>query len=1383
ATRVFLKQSSDGIRMLNLSLSLLYDAPGGGGAGAAAGAKAAIRSLDVVCKSGAEFRLWSVGLAYLVQGPPPPAALAAHRAAVHAREERRTLWAALRRQVDAATGGFPGTLPWEVLAGPACRAEAAAAARAAGPFEDEAVAALRLPMATVPASLATASLTPSLAGAMLPTGFAEVVGGGAGGSRGRGNEIRLALRKARRGSNDVFAWGEGAWGQLGLGDDRDRESAQLLPLLLGRAVRQVAAGAEHTVAITGEPSAGRLSPRRSARRQPAARPSCGAAQLCAGRCLTRCSPVFAVPTLAADALEAFAWGSGSCGRLGTGSSDAAFAPQLLRHPTGEPFRFTKVACGARHSLAVAADGSLWAWGDNSGGQLLLGDRRCRLEPTRVDALSEAGVRAVDIAGGSARLAGAPAEAAEDPAARPSGCPWQVLTRGPRVSDGEVVPWPRRVLGIAEIGAASTECVPGALALPRAAAVVSVACGEAHTAAVTADGRCLAWGWNELGQCGQPSLRNAQSPRPVQSLGSGCVQVACGAAHTVVVARPDGGTEREFCAFAFGAAGHGQLGHVVAPPAPQAASAERRSARAAPERASGSGAVSSRSAGGDHSPAAWSLGGTATPSPRSKQAESECVPFVVKPVAITVPAGQPPPTAMDAGAGSAAAGGSGAGSSGSGLVPGRPLNDVRMVACGEALTAVVEWSGRVALCGSVRPGAAPLAASTLSRRGSAEDRSDEMDTHGAGTEHSAPSSPESSPLHGSASRGHLTRSPSVRGISVQLRQARAASFAGDAFAAGRPALGSASPSNPSPGREWAGLAAAAGEPASRSPLPHLRGASELLPSDAGTGSPLPAGRVSAALEGVTPLSVSRHRLSVAGPLAHEMAGMTLAALDDEDEDDEDEDDADRYDDGRFETGTGQTADSDSMLGGHAAGRSASGASHGSLSSSAAGTAHRGDDGSRSPSRQNPRGAAGWQSMPGSPSHVPSGETSKTSSRRSSVGTRIAAAASKSLRKLSRLAGHSGDPEGVMAALDRLDIGQGSGARARWRPSASGRAEMRAHGHESLDSPAMHRSRSSPSPSQPASASPPALAALQLPPPAASPPAPAAISLDSHELAELRLAVQQATAAAQLRAGWRRQGVPGDLRPRTVSHFDQFSSTDMDDDVAAAADQQGSGSPSPEAKPLRRTDSSPLHQPKQASSPDLRGRSPDALPPSLMRALSESPLPAAAVSSHWEVAESDRLRPQRAGAPASAEGTSPCTLGIGPVWCYGLSGREARAVACGAAHVVAAVAAEWVPDASTHECMRCHAPFRTLTLRRHHCRGCGGVFCESCTASRMPLLRLGYIEAVRVCDGCFVRLRQEDGDDESRWAPCASPDPVGRAGADHSLGDPLALSISSELAALL
>lgn len=987
-------------------------------------------------------------------------------------------------------------------------------------------------------------------------------------------------------------------------------------------------------------------------------------------------------------------------------------------------------------------------------------------------------------GRSARLVGTQTESATDPASRSSGCPWDVASRGPRVADGEVVAWPRRVLGIADIGIAAAECVPGALALPRAASVVSVACGEAHTAAVTAAGQCLAWGWNELGQCGQPSLRNAQSPRPVLSLGSGCVQVACGAAHTVVVARPEGGTEREFCAFGFGAAGHGQLGHIEAPLSPETAGKERSSVKPGAASAAGGDVASSSSAGRAHAPTAWGLEDFPTSpqsrrSPGAQQASSESVSFVVKPVAITVPAGPPPPTAMDTGASGAAAGGSAAAGSGSGLVPGRPLNGVRMVACGEALTAVVEWSGRVVLCGSVRPGAAPLATSSRTLHRKRDDSPSGIDALEDETGRSPPSSPEHSPMLRSASRGRIPQSPSVRGISVQLRQARAASFAEGASAASRHPLGSASPGKSSPGRELALVErAAAADPATRSPLPRLRGASELGWSDLGSRSPLPARRLSATLEGVTPQSVSRHRLSVAGPLAHEMAGMTLAALDDEDDDEEDDEDVDH-----LGAGSGEAADCVGMFDGHAPGRSASGASHGSLSSSATGTVPRGDDESSPASRQNPRGGAEWQSMPGSPSQRHSGDTSKTSSRRSSVGNRIVMAASKSLRKLSKLAGHSGDAEGVMAALDRLDIGQGSGAGVRWRPSAGGRAETRSRPEESSDHPATARSRSSPSPSHPASASPPALAALQLPPPAASPPAPAAISLDSHELAELRLAIQQATAAAQLRAGRRRQGVPGDLRPRTVSHFDQFSSTDMGDVVTGVASQLGSGTPSPEAKLLNRADSASLHQPIQPSSPELRASPPDALPPSLMRALSESPLPAAAGESYWEAVEQDRQQPRRTGAQTAADGRSTCTLGVGPVWCYGLAGREARTVACGAAHMVAAVAAEWVPDASTHECMRCHAPFRTLTLRRHHCRGCGGVFCESCTASRMPLLRLGYIEAVRVCDGCFVRLSQEDGDDESRWVPCASPGLAGRIGADGSLGDSLALSITSELASLL
>ena len=391
ATRVFLKRSSDGIRMLNLSLSLLYDDPGGAvGGGGPSSSSSGVRSLDVVCKSGAEFRLWSVGLAYLVQGPPPPASIESHRDSNRAAEERRLVWTALRRDADEATGGFPGTSPGSVRAGPKCGADPIAAAGRTGSLAGEMVVLLSRPSASVPACLATASLTPALAGVSLPMAFAEAVAASQG-SKGRGNEIKLALRKARRAANDALAWGEGAWGQLGQGDDRDRDSASLVSALLGRAVRQVAAGAEHSVVLTGE------------RRR---RLRCQRRQRCFGGLAPRDDASRPRPTLpppAADALEAYVWGSGSCGRLGTGSSDPSFAPQLLRTPSGgDAFRFTRVACGARHTLAVGTAGALWAWGDNSCGQLMLGDRLSRLVPCRVDAL--AAVRVVDAAGGGAHSA-------------------------------------------------------------------------------------------------------------------------------------------------------------------------------------------------------------------------------------------------------------------------------------------------------------------------------------------------------------------------------------------------------------------------------------------------------------------------------------------------------------------------------------------------------------------------------------------------------------------------------------------------------------------------------------------------------------------------------------------------------------------------------------------------------------------------------------------------------------------------------------------------------------------------------------------------------------------------------------------------------------------
>ncbi|GAV47937.1 hypothetical protein ZYGR_0I02330 [Zygosaccharomyces rouxii] len=59
------------------------------------------------------------------------------------------------------------------------------------------------------------------------------------------------------------------------------------------------------------------------------------------------------------------------------------------------------------------------------------------------------------------------------------------------------------------------------------------------------------------------------------------------------------------------------------------------------------------------------------------------------------------------------------------------------------------------------------------------------------------------------------------------------------------------------------------------------------------------------------------------------------------------------------------------------------------------------------------------------------------------------------------------------------------------------------------------------------------------------------------------------------------------------------------------------------------------------------------------------------------------------------------------------------------------ADWV---DSDVCMICSKKF-SLFLRRHHCRSCGGVFCQDHSSNSIVLPDLGIYEPVRVCDDCF------------------------------------------------
>lgn len=90
-------------------------------------------------------------------------------------------------------------------------------------------------------------------------------------------------------------------------------------------------------------------------------------------------------------------------------------------------------------------------------------------------------------------------------------------------------------------------------------------------------------------------------------------------------------------------------------------------------------------------------------------------------------------------------------------------------------------------------------------------------------------------------------------------------------------------------------------------------------------------------------------------------------------------------------------------------------------------------------------------------------------------------------------------------------------------------------------------------------------------------------------------------------------------------------------------------------------------------------------------------------------------------------------------------------------------EWEPDSSSKCCVICAKPFGRLTNRRHHCRNCGRLVCESCSTQRLVLAQIdpndeSYRDSSmsqkdnlarqytntpqRVCDACYKTITRKE-----------------------------------------
>src|SRR5205823_5305987 len=210
-----------------------------------------------------------------------------------------------------------------------------------------------------------------------------------------------------RSDGTVWAWGDNANGQLGNGTLVGRSTPVRVTGLTG--VAAVAAGGAHSLALKadgsvvawGDNSFGQLGDGTHTRRTTPV-PVSG---LTAGTVMAVSAGVQHSLALKKDG-TVVAWGDNIFGQLGDGTNTERSTPVLVRQPTGTPLGgATAISAGGAHSLAVAEGGAVIAWGDNSFGELGDDTTIHRRSPTSVVVKRPGYIFPVELTGVKAVAAG------------------------------------------------------------------------------------------------------------------------------------------------------------------------------------------------------------------------------------------------------------------------------------------------------------------------------------------------------------------------------------------------------------------------------------------------------------------------------------------------------------------------------------------------------------------------------------------------------------------------------------------------------------------------------------------------------------------------------------------------------------------------------------------------------------------------------------------------------------------------------------------------------------------------------------------------------------------------------------------------------------------
>ena len=286
---------------------------------------------------------------------------------------------------------------------------------------------------------------------------------------------------------NLACWGDNDSGQLGLGDniDKDVSNSNTFPNLgTNKTASAVSAGNEHTCAILNDEK-------------------------------VKC------------------WGKGGSGRLGNGASTDQNSPVAVSMSSNTA---KKISAGGEHTCAIFDDDKVYCWGENAVGELGIGSTTDQNTPTVVDLGTDKTATAIGTGfahtcallndksvkcwGGNHRgqLGNRGHANSNTPVAVPLGSgrtATAIHAKGSHtcaiLDDGSLLCWGENVFGQLGDGTTTSRNTPVAVDLGEGRTAMKVGGGASHTCAILDDESLKCWGYNNHGQTALPTAHRGDQP--------------------------------------------------------------------------------------------------------------------------------------------------------------------------------------------------------------------------------------------------------------------------------------------------------------------------------------------------------------------------------------------------------------------------------------------------------------------------------------------------------------------------------------------------------------------------------------------------------------------------------------------------------------------------------------------------------------------------------------------------------------------------------------------------------------------------------------------------------------------------------------------------------